>query len=467
MLGIAMFQVLPAWAQTDVVTNGQFAGLTGWTTSVSTTGSASGTCGFNGVTAPGTEALTSTAGFPAADSATTTIALGSVSETANGFRSCVLYQDVAIPAGATTATLAAESGIKLIGGLASGNTAIFIGLYPTTSVPSFQDGTFVGSRLIVPGANDTTLSAGSVSVNVSSVAGTTVRLAIINAMQSLSSGTGAFVPGANSVIGIGNIRLNVTVPVPTVTSLAPTTAGTAGGGSVTITGTNFTGATAVKFGTTAATFTVVNTTTITATIPAGSAGVVDVTVTAPGGTSAVSTADQFTYTALPIVTGLSPATGPPAGGQSITITGSNFTGATAVKFGTTAATFTVVNATTITATIPAGSAGVVDVTVTTPGGTSAVSAADQFTYTALPIVTGLSPATGPPAGGQSITITGSNFTGATAVKFGTTAATFTVVNATTITATIPAGSAGTVDVTVTTPGGTRAESAADHFTYTA
>ena len=52
---------------------------------------------------------------------------------------------------------------------------------------------------------------------------------------------------------------------------------------MTITGTGFTGATAVDFGTTAATnLTVVSDTQITATSPAGT-GTVDVTVTTPGG----------------------------------------------------------------------------------------------------------------------------------------------------------------------------------------
>ena len=65
---------------------------------------------------------------------------------------------------------------------------------------------------------------------------------------------------------------------------------------MTITGTGFTGATAVDFGTTPATnLTVVSDTSITADSPAGT-GVVDVTVTTPAGTSAVTPADQFTYT---------------------------------------------------------------------------------------------------------------------------------------------------------------------------
>ncbi len=260
---------------------------------------------------------------------------------------------------------------------------------------------------------------------------------------------------------------------PTVTGLSPTSGPAAGGTLVTITGTGFTGATAVDFGSTQATgLSVVSDTTITAESPAGT-GTVDVTVVTSGGTSAISPADQFTYTAVaaPIVTGISPNSGPAPGGTLVTITGTGFTGATAVDFGTTPATdVTVVSPTTITADSPAGT-GTVDVTVRTPGGTSAISTADDFTYTATvvaaPTVTGISPNTGPAAGGTLVTITGTGFTGATAVDFGTTAATdVTVVNATTITAQSPAGT-GIANVTVITPNGTSSDTATDQFTYVA
>lgn len=164
---------------------------------------------------------------------------------------------------------------------------------------------------------------------------------------------------------------------PTVTSLNPTFGPPSGGTSVTITGTNFTGATTVDFGATPATFTVNSNTQITATSPAGT-GIVNVTVTTPEGTSPTSSADEFSYS--PAVTGISPSQGPVSGGTFVTITGTNFVSPATVNFGPNPATNVVVQSSTqITATSPAGT-GTVDVTVTTAGGTSATSAADKFSY---------------------------------------------------------------------------------------
>jgi hypothetical protein len=78
-----------------------------------------------------------------------------------------------------------------------------------------------------------------------------------------------------------------------------------------------TGATAVDFGTTAATdVTVLNSMTVTAVSPAGT-GTENVTVTTPAGTSPTSAADQFTFVAAPpAVTALAPTSGPAMGGTS-------------------------------------------------------------------------------------------------------------------------------------------------------
>ncbi|NNN20370.1 MAG: hypothetical protein HKL80_00005, partial [Acidimicrobiales bacterium] len=87
-----------------------------------------------------------------------------------------------------------------------------------------------------------------------------------------------------------------TIPIPTVTSISPNSGPNTGGTRVTITGTGFSGATSVDFGTTsAASFTVNSDSQITATSPSGSTGTVDVTVTTIDGTSAISTGDSFTF----------------------------------------------------------------------------------------------------------------------------------------------------------------------------
>jgi hypothetical protein len=169
----------------------------------------------------------------------------------------------------------------------------------------------------------------------------------------------------------------------TVTGVSPNTGSAAGGEMVTITGTGFTTASDVSFGSVSASFTVNDDGSITAITPAASAdGTVDVTVTNFGGTSVTGTADQFTYAdSPPTVTGVSPNTGVAGGGDTMTISGTGFTTANGVYFGgVAAASFTVNSDGSITAVTPAGNAGTVDVTVSAVGGTSATSTADQFTY---------------------------------------------------------------------------------------
>jgi IPT/TIG domain len=192
------------------------------------------------------------------------------------------------------------------------------------------------------------------------------------------------------VIVLGAILgVHANAAVPVVTSLLPNDGLANAFTQIDISGTNFTGATAVNFGAAPATsFTVSTDELIMAVVPFASAGIVDVTVTNTDGTSATSPSDQYTYVlAAPAVTGVSPTSGATPGGTTVTLIGTSFTGATSVNFGAIAVTsFTVVSDTSITATSPPGTAGTVDITVTTPGGTSVTSAADQFTYAATPVV---------------------------------------------------------------------------------
>lgn len=242
---------------------------------------------------------------------------------------------------------------------------------------------------------------------------------------------------------------------PTITSFNPTSGPV--GTSVTITGTNFTGATAVKFNSAAAaSFTVDSATQITATVASGTTtGKITVTTAAGSGLSA----NNFTVTGVPTISSFSPASGPV--GTVVVVTGTNFTGATAVAFnGKAASSFTVNSATQITATVASGTT-TGKITVTTPGGTA--TSANSFTVTAPPTISSFNPGSGPV--GTAVIITGTNFTGTTAVAFnGKAAASFTVNNSTQITATV-ATSSTTGKITVTTPAGTA--TSATNFTVTA
>ncbi len=125
--------------------------------------------------------------------------------------------------------------------------------------------------------------------------------------------------GGISDQGAAYVFATSVVASPTVTGISPSQGPLAGGTPVTITGTDFTGATAVDFGTVAASsFTVDSATQITATSPAGT-GKVDVTVVTAKGASATSAADQFTYVAnlRPVVVLPSLPSSPQSGNISV------------------------------------------------------------------------------------------------------------------------------------------------------
>lgn len=105
---------------------------------------------------------------------------------------------------------------------------------------------------------------------------------------------GGFIMITTTILSCSKSDNNNTPPVaspPTVSSFTPTSGSS--GSSVTITGTNFTGATSVSFGgTAAASYTVVSAASITAVLGAGASGAVKVVT---GGGSA--SLDGFTYSA--------------------------------------------------------------------------------------------------------------------------------------------------------------------------
>jgi hypothetical protein len=174
-------------------------------------------------------------------------------------------------------------------------------------------------------------------------------------------------------------------PLPAVTSISPASGTTGGGASITITGTNFTGTTGVKFGTADATFTVDSATQITATAPAGT-GDVNVTVITPGGTSTIALYGKYTYVSVPTITSIEPTSGMLTGGQDVIINGTgldNLLATGGVLFGSIAAQSVTVNSSTqIKVVSPATTTlGQIDIFVVNASGPSVASSASKFTYT--------------------------------------------------------------------------------------
>ena len=175
------------------------------------------------------------------------------------------------------------------------------------------------------------------------------------------------------------------LPSPKVTSISPAVGPTAGGQSVTITGTNFdpSATTFVNIGGVAATgvsFSGSN-------IMGDDAGVLPCRATERRGHTAeqwrLRQAGQRLHLPGPPDGDVGqPGHRPDRGSQVVTIYGTNFLGASLVTFGGTAAlSFTVVDSKTITATTPGHSAGPVTVEVTTASGLS-TGGANKYTYSA-------------------------------------------------------------------------------------
>ncbi len=272
---------------------------------------------------------------------------GSGSRDSFGLDNFVLsYTAAAVPAPTIT-------GINPVSGPAAGGTSVVITGTNFNGASSVTFGGTPATGLTITSTSITCTTpshtAGAVDVSVTTPGGT-------------ATATNGFTFGA----------------APTISQVAPNFGPTVGGTSVTVTGTNLTGATGVTFGGTAGTITANTSTQVVVTTPAGTAGAVNVVVTTANG-NATSTGG-FTYVAAPVVASVAPPTGPDTGGTSVTISGSNLAGATSVTFDGVAATNIVALAASITCTSPSHVAGAVTVAVTTSGGTGSLT--NAFTYSA-------------------------------------------------------------------------------------
>jgi hypothetical protein len=294
-----------------------------------------------------------------------------------------------------------------------------------------------GDTVTISGVN--LIDATSVSLGgVAAASFTTQPTNTIKAVVGSGASGNIIVNGPLGSDTIGGFTYITLIP-PVINSFAP--ASGSQGDTITISGQHFTGATAVQFGGTPASyFAVVSATTIKAVVGNGASGAVQVSTT--GGSAS---SPGFTYLPPSVINSFSPATAKT--GDTVTILGRYFTGVTTVRFGGVAATaFTIVNDSTIAARVGNGASG--NVTV---GNANNSSSLPGFTYLPPPTVISFSPNTG--TTGTTVTIVGQQFTGATAVAFGgVPASSFTVVSASVITAVVGNGASGAV--TVTTPNGT-------------
>ena len=175
----------------------------------------------------------------------------------------------------------------------TGNAPLTFPAAVSGSNPSISTGYILGSASTCP---QLTTSSAPATLAVDAICTDSISFTPVTGQsgtvggQLITTDTDLNVPKANQIVSLSG----ATMLTLTVTSLSPNQGPVAGGTSVVITGTDFTGATAVSFGSTPAkSFTVNSSTQITAVAPAGAAGSVYVTVTTPTATSPNSV--QYTY----------------------------------------------------------------------------------------------------------------------------------------------------------------------------
>ena len=196
--------------------------------------------------------------------------------------------------------------------------------------------------------------------------------------------------------GTGPLTLTIGNPVPTTTSINPSSC-LAGAPQFTLTvnGTNFVSTSIVNWNGTALTTTFVSSTQLTATVTAAlvaNAGTASITVTNPPPGGGTSNPQTFTINnPVPTTTSISPTCATAGGGQfTLTVTGTNFVSTSTVKWNATALATTYVSSTQLTATVTAAliaAPGTASITVVNPTPGGGASNPQTFTIAATPAIT--------------------------------------------------------------------------------
>jgi hypothetical protein len=339
----------------------------------------------------------------------------------------------------STTKAAAGTAVTITGAGLAGATGVRFGTDPATFSPIVSGGV---TKLV---ATAPAHALGTVDVTVTNDAGT-------------------------SAVGTAS-KFAYIAPAPTITGLTPNSVSALGGATVTVTGTDLVGVSAVKLGTTSVAAKNVTATSLSFVAPARAPGAADVTVTTTSGTSAVSAATKLTVVAppAPVITSIAPSSGLTAVVTPTVVTGTDLAGATRVTAGGVAVPFVKVSATQLKVTMPVHAAGAVALQVTTPGGLSTANTDSTFTYRTppAPAVTAITPATGLTYLRTPVVISGVNLATATAVTVGGVKVAFTKISDTGLKLTLPVHAAGEVDIRVTTAGGITPVGSDARFGYVA
>jgi subtilase family serine protease len=206
---------------------------------------------------------------------------------------CRETPDVALDAAQSSGFVEYWDGFWIPQGGTSGSAPLFAGLLALTNASSTCAGTnvgFVNPALYSVAGKDYANDFYDITSGNNDPSGENGGLYPAGVGYDMASGLGA-PDGATLPADLCAVSI-----APAVTRISPAAGPTAGGTTVTVTGSGFSGATKVVFGAVAAAgFTVVNASTITAVSPAQPAGRPNVFVTTPGGTSVAVVADRFTY----------------------------------------------------------------------------------------------------------------------------------------------------------------------------
>lgn len=236
---------------------------------------------------------------------------------------------------------------------------------------------------------------------------------------------------------------------PVLSSVTPGNAPSAGGTSITLTGSSFgTSGVSVSIGGQIATITSLANTQAVVTLPPGQGANQSVILT--NATTGASNSKPFNYDA-PVITELSPGNISTAGGSLITLTGTSFGTTPTVTFGGVSMPVNSRSHTQIVATVPAGQGGSKQVIVTA-GGQSSPAAISSYSN---PSITSITPSSLNTNGTTAITLTGTNFgslPAQTALTIGGVQATISSLSHTSIIATAPAGQGASLPVGLTVSG---------------